>query len=207
MGFQGEGITNSSVIAVKSHLTMVPRAKNHKLQAFDEVVHVVRNPFHAIVAERKRLVAIHDQHTAAPDWTTFVNGTATRGSHWRMTSKLRWDAWIDAAMQHWHASIKRVDTKALTLPSNDSLQQPERQLPLHTVFFEELVEDVPGTMRSLLDFIGMTLLPQLPFHASAIVHIWLIYLAISLVQSKIPTFLIALMFAQQHILPVNGHNT
>lgn len=158
MGFQGEGVTNSSVIAVKSHLTMVPRAQNHKLQAFDKVVHVVRNPFDAIIAERKRLVAIHDQHTAAPNWKTFVNGTVTRGSHWRMTSKLRWNEWIDLAMQHWHATMQRIGTKALTIPENVLLQQPEHQLPVHTVFFEELVQDVPGTMRSVLDFIGASLI-------------------------------------------------
>ena len=145
MGFLGEGKHNASVIAVKSHWYVHPtfRGAGGSMREYDKAIHLVRNPFHAIVAERKRLVVRHAFHTSQPSWSTFVNGIAQRGDSWRMTSKMPWDAWMDAAIQRWNTTLSFVD------------EIKARSMPLFTLRYENLVYDVKQTMAGVLEFIGL----------------------------------------------------
>ena len=142
MGFLGEGKHNASVIAVKSHWYVHPSFKDGGMREYDKAIHLVRNPFHAIVAERKRLVVRHAFHTSQPSWTTFVNGIVQRGESWRMTSKMPWDAWMDAAIQRWNTTVSFVD------------EIKGHSMPLFTLRYENLVSDVKQTMAGVLEFIG-----------------------------------------------------
>jgi hypothetical protein len=92
IGMAGEGVTNKSVLAVKEHGFLVKgplpfsdfdkvreRCEHHvcacccmkrTMVCFDgQVVLLVRNPFDAMVAERKRRA---HSHTGTPPWSSFV---------------------------------------------------------------------------------------------------------------------------------------
>lgn len=142
MGFQGEGYTNRSVVVVKTHVDPCPTFKNRHLYAFNKTLHLVRNPFHAIVAERKRLTVRRNFHKANPTWSTFVNGIVGAGDRWRVTSSLPWDAWLDRGMSRWLTTIITVEHAAA------------QGQPTHTMRFEDLLQDLRGTMADALAFIG-----------------------------------------------------
>ena len=142
MGFLGEGKHNASVIAVKSHWYVHPSFKDGGMREYDKAIHLVRNPFHAIVAERKRLVVRHAFHTSQPSWTTFVNGIVQRGDSWRMTSKMPWDAWMDAAIQRWNTTVSFVDTITA------------HNMSLKTLKYEDIVQNMQLAMAPVLRFLG-----------------------------------------------------
>ena len=94
MGFLGEGHRDNSVFVVKSHYHSAPTAQNGELRGYDRVIHLVRSPFDALVAERKRVLATHEAHTAQMDWSTFVNGRITKGYQAMLMCVLNWGRWM-----------------------------------------------------------------------------------------------------------------
>ena len=145
MGFEGEGFNNRSVVVVKTHADpLCPTVNNGHLHTFNKTLHLVRNPFNAMVAERKRLTVRSNFHKANPTWSTFVNGIVGAGGSWRMTSSLPvpWDAWLDRGLSRWLKTVSIVQ---------DAAAQGQ---PTHTMRFEDLVQDLRGTMALALAFIG-----------------------------------------------------
>ena len=142
LGFLGEGTRDASVIVTKSHISpMRPTYKNGHLQKYNKTLHLVRNPFAAVIAERKRLVVRHDPHTANPTWATFNNGIVCGGDQWRRTCSARWDEWLDMAMLRWNNTMSFADLVATGMH-------------VLTLKFESLHTNLTSTMRDVLQFLG-----------------------------------------------------
>jgi hypothetical protein len=81
-GLLGEGHHGTDVIAVKCHLDFCTHLLPRWMRRYDKVLHIVRNPYDALVAERKRLVA--KDHFASPPWSAFVAGVpGKRGNEYQ----------------------------------------------------------------------------------------------------------------------------
>lgn len=145
MGFLGEGRRNNTVIAVKSHFhndgTPYFRPANI-LSQFDRMIQLVRSPFAAFPAERKRIVATKNAHVAEVNWTDFVLGRHSKGDVWRRTTKVHWSNWTALASEKYMKTAHYlVELEALGMP-------------VHTIRFEDLQRDTQGVMAGVLRFIG-----------------------------------------------------
>jgi hypothetical protein len=155
MGLYGESIRNSAVVAVKSHLSAAPSLHNNShLANISRVLTVVRNPFHALVAERKRLVAATltywNSHIMTPQLVDFMNGHPYFGINrdpYQRTSILPWDDWVRAiGLPLW----KRTVRLALEWESNSTV-------PVKTIRYEDMKADTETAVREMLAFLGCQL--------------------------------------------------
>lgn len=140
LGFKGEGRKNNSVIIVKTHKSREDPAD--MVRWYNMTVNVVRNPFQAIAAERKRLVAVRGSHTSNPGWSQIVFGKESVGDRWHMTSSMHWDNWTSLAAD----KLLRTDVYLHRLI--------DAGMPVHTIRFEDLQRDTQGVMAGALQFIG-----------------------------------------------------
>lgn len=140
LGMRGEGIRNNSVLVVKSHLSSVPAKE--MVKNFNQTVYLVRNPFHSILAERKRIVATTHAHTSNPLWSQIVLGKSPSGPKWQQTCKIHWNNWTALAAQ----KVVRTDQYLQSLI--------DLGMPVHTIRFEDLQSDLWVTMAGALQFIG-----------------------------------------------------
>jgi hypothetical protein len=69
----------------------------------------------------------------------------TRGTDWRMSSKLHWNEWMHQAALRWLVTVHHV---------NDDLLAAQG-IPLHVMRFEDVAADVRGTLKQTLEFIGV----------------------------------------------------
>lgn len=106
-GLLGEGVVGPEVLAVKAHLHMATRLYNlegrGKYFPFTKTLFIVRNPFDAIVAERKRFVGVmvkgdaryhavdlSETQTSSPAWEHFL-------SYQNST----WGDWVEDETHQW----------------------------------------------------------------------------------------------------------
>ena len=161
-GFSGEGHIGPDVIVVKSHLDNAPTLANGRLRHFNKVIHLMRNPFQALVAERKRLVAgtmtFWNSHVFTPPLNAFLEGREYTGSNqdpYAKTAVLPWKEWaLTVGLPKW------VNTTRLGRAWIDN-----DVLPVMTLRFEDLVRNTQREMKKALRFIGepgSQLAPKLP---------------------------------------------
>ncbi len=79
-GFLGENHGGGEVLVVKCHFDFCPHLSPGELSSrYQRFIHIVRNPFHAIVAERKRVTG--GGHFGSSDVAAFFNGSKlTKGN-------------------------------------------------------------------------------------------------------------------------------
>ncbi len=147
-GFRGEGRHNSSVIVVKAHADYLPTFKKGLATKFSKVIYLVRNPFHAFPAERKRLVAWADPHRANPAWEVFAAGRITFRDIYGMSSAVPWQNWTALwAAPKWastHAKVAAFEQHGMTVLR---------------IRFEDLLADTSRVLTDILKFIGEHQLP------------------------------------------------
>ena len=126
-GLRGEGHSGRDVVAVKSHLAGVPNvtlpgpctplvriarvvtvASLQLVCADEHVIHLVRHPLSALVAERKRLIAgtitYWNSHVMTPPWTHFLGGLPYYGKDpdpYARSSLLPWYAIVAISVSVW----------------------------------------------------------------------------------------------------------
>ena len=149
-GFVGEHITTSEVVAVKSHYRLAPEVQHGSIVGFDKVVHLIRCPFEAMVAERKRIISdtitYWNAHVMTPPLELFMNGKDTLykdATAYMHSSALRWEAWVKSfGLPMWLDTTRRAAEYAAVAP-------------VLTVRYEDLKQDTVGTMKRVLSFIGV----------------------------------------------------
>lgn len=138
IGMHGEDVTNNTVLLVKDH----GNKKGFNFDEYDKVVFLVRNPFDAIIAERKRRL---NGHVGTPPWPTFLS--PVRDADGRRI--LDWERWTDMQMAWWVSMVFR------TLGGNGIVKRASGvRVPVLTIRFDELVAQPREKVRAILDFIG-----------------------------------------------------
>lgn len=151
LGYRGESVRDYSVVAVKSHIRKAPSIVRGKgVAGFEKVLHIIRNPFSSLVAERKRLVGaavtFWDTHTISPSVSLFLNGSLCSFCHpslpdYGRTSVLPWEEWVrTVGLPQWRATLKL----ALKYGS---------VAPMLTVSYEQLRENTKDVLHHMLSFI------------------------------------------------------
>lgn len=152
-GLFGERFHGPEVVAVKSHIGHAPSLENGRLLRFyNKVIFLHRNPFEAMVAERKRVVSaaisFWNSHVMTPPLQDFMCGHVYKGSDptkYPRTSALSWDEWVrTVGVPRW------INTTRMAWGIRDN-----RTLPVHEVRYDELKKSVVPVMRGVLDFIGV----------------------------------------------------
>lgn len=144
MGFRGE-VTSTNVIVVKSHVYNAPDQQNRQARKYDKVLHLIRNPFDAMPAERKRLVQYTNSHTGQPEWDTFVNGKRMRGDELSVTAILSWDLWMEVYAQRWQGTLAHA------------LRYEEWGKASMLLKYEDLKKGTRDTLAGALRFLGVAL--------------------------------------------------
>lgn len=151
-GFRGEGRRNSSVIVVKAHADYLPSFKKGLAAKFSKVIYLVRNPFHAFPAERKRLVAWEDPHRANPAWEVFAAGRITFRDIYGMSSAVPWQNWTSLwAAPKWASTHAKVT------------EFEQHGMAVLRVRFEDLLADTSRVLTDILTFLGKQALNYLRF--------------------------------------------
>lgn len=102
----------------------------------------IRNPFNAILAERKRIVSQKSIHTSVPSWREIVLGRHTVGDVWRRTARVHWSNWTTLAAQKFMTTENYIGLLV------------EVGMPVHTIRYEDLLTDLTPTLAGALQFIG-----------------------------------------------------
>ena len=151
-GFPGEYRT-TDVVFVKAHVAEHPKVVNGKVAHYDKIIHLVRNPFHAMVAERKRLVAYSmtfwNIHQFTPPLFDFLNGRECVGCPhpYAQTSRVPWQEWVKTiGFPRWLETVRVV--------KNEWLNNPAVNVSVLTVRYEDLKQDVHTKVAGMLNFLG-----------------------------------------------------
>lgn len=169
LGMRGEGVTNSSVLLVLDHCVkgFGDKGPERCLKGYNKVLFLVRNPFDALVAERKRVVNMmrlskgagggleggkdprNMTHTQTPPWADFVTRSAAYARPWI--------AWAPRHMRIWAASARAMLGSACASVNNVSrvaVAAPNATIPLLLLKYEDLVTDVTPHLQRALAFLG-----------------------------------------------------
>ena len=164
MGLMGEQKKSPNItVVVKSHALEYPSHINHKLSRFDAVIHLVRNPFDALVAERKRLLHFTHSHTAQPSWNRFANGRAMSGDGGFQSATLPWDLWMDQYAQRWKGTVGIATGYYVGYA----------KLPLLELRYEDLRSNATRQLERALAFLGTVPSPchcAFPFPLLTLLH-------------------------------------
>ena len=147
-GFPGETHT-TNVVFVKAHYKRHPVAVNGTLGHYDKVIHLVRNPFNAMVAERKRLIAdtmtFWNIHQFTPPLAVFLKGGKYNGT----------DAYQSTSIYPWKQWVKGVGIVKWLNTLNAAKQWANAtSVPIFTMKYEDMKRDTHGVVERALAFMG-----------------------------------------------------
>lgn len=149
-GMLGEGHTGTDVLTVKDHCVRHMRGnRSHCGQGYDKVLFLVRNPFHALVSERKRVTgdpraatnAGSGMHTNSQPWSVFLQPDRYSGRPWA--------PWAVEHMHLWASSVGHM-----LGPACNATALAATGAPLMLLTYEALRADTPTSLARVLQFVG-----------------------------------------------------
>ena len=129
---------NGSVVAIKTHES--GWLVNHKRLGrlfYDQAIVIIRNPYHALIAEFHRR---HSRNDKYPD--SGHTGLAAQ----RLFYTSKWKKYVAKTSQRWH----KFNTQWL-----NQAQWPEKEKFLYPLQYEDLVNNLEGEITNLGQFLGV----------------------------------------------------